>query len=258
MAFNFECPYCGSHQVVTDGMTSEQRSNFYLGQNEWGNFGIGSVAVACANIKCQKVTVRVWLAPQTRIGGYSEPGDLDEAFLVTRLLPESLAKPQPDFIPAPIREDYTEACRIRDLSPKASATLSRRCLQGMIRDFCGISKGTLFKEIEELRKLVNDNNAPKGVTEESVDGIDHVRGVGNVGAHMEKDINLIVSVEPDEAQLLIELIETLFDEWYVAREKRRVKFAKLGALAESKKELSAQNEPNLLSPPADEAKGCSD
>ncbi len=187
-----------------------------------------------------------------RIGGVAD------AFFALRLLPESLAKPQPDFIPAPIREDYTEACRIRDLSPKASATLSRRCLQGMIRDFCGISKGTLFSEIEELRKRVSDNNAPKGVTDESVDGIDHVRGVGNIGAHMEKDIDLIVPVEPNEAQLLIELIETLFDEWYIAREKRRVKFAKLAELAESKKELSAKNKPNLLLPPGAEAKGRSD
>lgn len=259
MAFNFECPYCGSHQVVTDSMTSKRTSTYQLGENELGRFGIGSVAVACANIKCQKVTLRVWLAPQqVSAQGHWYTLGIENAFLVTRLLPESQAKPQPDFIPAPIREDYTEACRIRDLSPKASATLSRRCLQGMVRDFCGISKGTLFKEIEELRKRVNDNNAPKGVTEESVDGIDHVRGVGNIGAHMEKDIDLIVPVEPHEAQLLIELIETLFDEWYIAREKRRVKFANLAELAEAKKELSAQNKPNLLSPPAAEAKGCSD
>ena len=56
-------------------------------------------------------------------------------------MPESDAKPQPEFIPEAIRQDYREACRIRDLSPKASATLARRCLQGMIRDFCAITRG---------------------------------------------------------------------------------------------------------------------
>ena len=43
--------------------------------------------------------------------------------------------------------------------------------------------------------------------------IDAVRRVGNIGAHMEHDINVIVDVEPREAELLIGLVETLFREW---------------------------------------------
>jgi hypothetical protein len=34
-----------------------------------------------------------------------------------------------------------------------------------------------------------------------VDAIDHVRKIGNIGAHMEADINVIVEVEPKEAQI---------------------------------------------------------
>lgn len=34
---------------------------------------------------------------------------------------------------------------------------------------------------------------------------------------MEADVNVIVDVEAGEARLLIGLIETLVDEWYVAR-----------------------------------------
>jgi hypothetical protein len=127
-----------------------------------------------------------------------------------RLIPESSAVPQPDYIPEPLRADYYEACRIRDLSPKASATLARRCLQGMIRDFCGIAKGTLDAEIKALKDAVDADKAPRGVTHESVDAVDHVRRIGNIGAHMEKDINLIIDIDPDEAQILIGLIETLF------------------------------------------------
>ena len=58
-----------------------------------------------------------------------------------RLIPESDAKVFPDYIPQQIREDYVEASKIKELSPKASATLSRRCLQGMIRDFWGTPDG---------------------------------------------------------------------------------------------------------------------
>jgi hypothetical protein len=117
-----------------------------------------------------------------------------------------------------VRQDYEEAWAIRDLSPKASATLTRRCIQGVIRDFCGISKRLLIDEIRELRRRVDAGKAPLGVQPDTVDAIDHVREIGNIGAHMEADIKLIVDVDPNQGQLLIELTELLFAEWYVARE----------------------------------------
>ena len=51
---------------------------------------------------------------------------------------------------------------------------------------------------------------------------------------MEKDINIIVDVEPEEAQLLIELVELLFEEWYIARHKRQNHLSKIKELAEDK------------------------
>lgn len=150
-----------------------------------------------------------------------------------RLRPESSAKPQPDYIPPQIVEDYSEACRIRDLSPKASATLSRRCLQGMIRDFWGVNdKRTLKQEIEAIQGKVDTATWA---------AIDSVRGVGNIGAHMEKDVDLIVSVEPREAQLLLELIETLFAEWYVAKHDREQRMGALKRLGEEKKAATDKN-----------------
>lgn len=114
---------------------------------------------------------------------------------------------------------------ISDLSPKASATLSRRCLQGMIRDFHKITRPTLNQEINEL----------KGNIEQDLwEAIDAVRKVGNIGAHMEADINVIVDVDPEEAQILIGLIEQLFQDWYVARHKRGLSLASVKALAEVK------------------------
>lgn len=51
---------------------------------------------------------------------------------------------------------------------------------------------------------------------------------------MEKDINLIVDVEPKEAALLIGLIETLINDWYVAREERKKRFEAIVGIAEQK------------------------
>jgi len=84
---------------------------------------------------------------------------------------------------------------------------------------------------------------------DTVDAIDHVRAIGNIGAHMEKDMNLIVDVDPDEAQVLIALTELLFDEWYVARDTRKQRLTKLGVIA-AEKEQQKQLPPPLAAPPA--------
>jgi len=60
-------------------------------------------------------------------------------------------------------------------------------------------------------------------------------GIGNIGAHMERDINLVIDVEPQEAALLIGLIETLLVEWYINRHERQQRMAKLVAVAAEKK-----------------------
>ncbi len=88
----------------------------------------------------------------------------------------------------------------------------RRCLQGMIRDFWKISKARLVDEIDAIKDKVDA---------ETWDAIDAVRKIGNIGAHMEKDINVIVDVDPEEAQLLIGLIELLIKDWYIARHQRQ-------------------------------------
>ena len=65
-------------------------------------------------------------------------------------------------------------------------------------------------------------------------GIDAIRSVGNIGAHMEKDVDLIIEVEPNEAELLVELIETLITDWYVGRYKRKARADRAKALSNAK------------------------
>jgi len=125
--------------------------------------------------------------------------------------PRSTAKQYPPFVPPQIRTDYEEACAILHLSPKSSATLARRCLQGMIRDFWKITKDTLYKEISALKELIQPD---------LWQALDDLRQLGNIGAHMEKDTNLIIDIDPGEAELLIQLIELLIKEWYITREER--------------------------------------
>ncbi|MDI2112227.1 DUF4145 domain-containing protein [Commensalibacter nepenthis] len=103
------------------------------------------------------------------------------------LLPDGLAKTFPDYIPKVILDDYKEACLIKDKSPKASATLSGRCLQGMIRDFWKVEAPNLYQEINQIKDKIDSD---------LYDAIDVSRQIGNIGAHMEKDINVIIDVDP--------------------------------------------------------------
>ncbi len=231
MGFNWKCPSCDHAQTVTNENSHRIGNTILVTELTTGPVYSVINAIACLNKECKKLSLEISLYKRAVSGHDYVPG---ERLQTWTHLPESSGKPQPEYIPVALRTDYQEACRIRELSPKASAALARRCLQGMIRDFCGIAKGTLNAEITALEELVAQDKAPRGVTPESVEAIDHVRKIGNIGAHMERDINLIIDIEPDEAQLLIELVETLFDEWYVARHQRAARFKGIADLRAKK------------------------
>ncbi|MET4117852.1 hypothetical protein ABIB85_004464 [Bradyrhizobium sp. JR1.5] len=244
---NWTCPHCNRPQTLTAGQ--RRTRDVYLGQdnNKYGNLGFYIMVTACTNPDCRDLSVNAHLTTGEDMHSDFRSNNVIETY---HLKPQGASKPQPDYIPKALRDDYFEACAIRDLSPKASATLARRCLQGMIRDYCGIAKSRLIDEIKDLRRQLDDHTAAKGVTHESVDAIDAVRSVGNIGAHMEKDVDLIVEIDPGEAQMLIDLIEMLFVDWYVERERRTRRLAEITALSAQKAlELEEAKKAKLLAPP---------
>ena len=221
---NYTCPYCGRHTTITDPNKYSNWEKIWVEKSTLGEVGFGISCVTCPNTECRHLVLVARLTKTVSIHGNVREGGTLQTW---SLLPESEAKVLPEYVPEPIKNDYYEACRIRDLSPKASATLSRRCLQGMIRDFWTISKERLKDEIDALEDKVDAD---------TWSSIDAVRSVGNIGAHMEKDIDVIVDVEPQEAQLLIGLIEQLVEDWYVTRETRRQRAENLKKLVEAKDE----------------------
>lgn len=190
--------------------------------------------LVCPNSSCQEYVIKAFLYKTELVGDYATSRQIVVPHLLSwQLLPQSNAKVYPEYTPSVIRQDYTEACLIKSLSPKASATLSRRCLQGIIRDYWGVSRQRLIDEINAIQDKIDP------ITWQAVDA---VRKVGNIGAHMEKDINVIVDVDPDEAQLLISLIELLFKDLYVTRHQREEQLnaiIKVATDKETLKKLSA-------------------
>lgn len=221
-SFNWTCPHCQHAVTITDDRRSSSHHTLYI-DNADGRRTLVSRFFVCPNQDCKKATLNVSLHESSR-GNHGE--NIGKPVHYWNLIPESRAKAFPTYIPAAILDDYLEACLIRDKSPKASATLSRRCLQGMIRDFWGVKPGRLVDEIDAIQAQVDP------ITWSAIDAL---RKLGNIGAHMEKDINLIVDVDPNEADLLLELIETLLNEWYVNREERKNRMSALVAAAAAKK-----------------------
>ncbi len=229
--FNWNCPYCQRDVTITSQRFTTQKHLNYI-QNSDGRHIIQTMFIICPNPECQKYTLRATLYNSFK--GMSERDELGQELRTWNLIPSSGAKAFPNYIPKQILNDYTEACQIVNLSPKASATLARRCIQGMIRDFYNIKKGRLVDEIEAIQEKVDP------ITWEAIDA---VRKIGNIGAHMEKDIDLIIDVEPNEAELLINLIETLLQDWYIAKNERQKRLESISQLSKQKDTERKQKKP---------------
>ena len=214
----YKCPYC--YTTCFDDGTITKR--VYESYEHSGILNVSENDTGCVVLElskcpqCGKVAFKLsshFKSPD-KIAPYSYP-PVDMILL-------------PSYIPQFICADYIEAVSIVDASPKASATLSRRCLQGMIHDFWGIKKGRLVDEIKELQAKVPPAQWS---------AIDALRKIGNIGAHMEKDVNLIVDIEPSEAKSLLKLIELLIDKWYSARYDEETLLSEITKMAEEKELL---------------------
>lgn len=228
--FSWKCPFCGQATTITDSNFSSEEHRFCEG-NKYGDLCIVTKVVVCPNDSCKEyaaVAILYKLGINQNGGRYLL---INQPLLKWQLRPRSNAVSFPSYIPSSILSDYEEACLIKDLSPKASATLSRRCLQGIIRDYWKIEKDSLYHEIIALQGQVDQ------VTWEAIDA---VRSLGNIGAHMEKDINLIIDVEPEEAELLTGLIEILLRDWYIARHDRQEHLKSIISAAEAKKQSKTE------------------
>ncbi|WP_338497595.1 DUF4145 domain-containing protein [Delftia tsuruhatensis] len=117
--------------------------------------------------------------------------------------------PAPKEVPAEIAEDFDEACLVLQMSPKASAALSRRCLQAVLRAN-GYPQHDLAPAIQAA---LNSRTLPAALA----DNLDAVRNIGNFAAHPMKDkqTDTVLPVEPHEAEWNLDVLEGLFDHYYV-------------------------------------------
>lgn len=116
--------------------------------------------------------------------------------------------------------DYIEASIILDLSPKASAALSRRCLQNLLIEKANVKSNRLAEQIQEV---LDSKQLPQNLA----DDVDTIRKIGNFAAHPQKSkhTGVIMNVEEGEAEWSLEILRDLFDHYIVnpSKSKRRQK-----------------------------------
>jgi hypothetical protein len=222
MTSRWVCPHCDHASIITSTSIKSDAVTSTLDSQD-GALATSVQYIACPNPACKRTTLTIWYGSGAlHANGYVNWIGAPKS---RRLMPPGYARPIPAYVPEAIRQDYEEACAIADFSPKAAAALARRALQGIIRDFHGIVRTTLNKELEALKPTIDPL---------IWSAIDAVRSVGNIGAHMENDISVIVDVDPEEAVKLIRLIELLLTESYVARHNREEALAGIVALGADK------------------------
>lgn len=148
-----------------------------------------------------------------RIEGYDNVNS--ETIMEEMIYPKITSRsPIPSSVEKEFVKDYREACLVLKDSPKASAALSRRCLQNIIRKKAGIKERDLSIEID---KVLESNIFPSHLSET----IDAIRHFGNFSTHPieDKDTGSIIDVEAGEAEWLLDILEELFDFYYLQPER---------------------------------------
>lgn len=126
-------------------------------------------------------------------------------------------QPLSDDTPEKLLSEYREASLILACSPKASAALSRRCLQSLLDEKLGAKKPDLMEQIEEV---LRSPMLPPYLAEE----LRRVKEICNFTACPVKTSTPgeIVDVEPEEAEKLLEILEKIIDFYLAGPAKKKM------------------------------------
>ncbi len=206
--YPWHCPFCDADQTVTDAGRHANFADLTI-ENAEGPRRLVTKFVVCPNPACRKFSLTASLHSLETSGNRSYTGKHIKTW---SLVPPSRARMFPVALPPRVLEDYLEACLTLESSPKVAAALARRCLSEMLRDFWKVQPGRLGDEFRQI----------KGATDPLTwETIESVRKTGMIGARMDAEGAEIQDADPGEAKMLIGLIETLVQDWYVGREERR-------------------------------------
>lgn len=205
-----DCPHCRRAIHV-----SWTHNTLYVGDkatNAWAKTAV------CPS--CEKMFAKLGYGPKA--AGY--------------IIPKGTARaPVPPAVPASIAADYDEAALVLEFSPKASAALARRCLQNVLS-----AQGYTGRNlVAQVSAFISETDPTKVAPQSLRDTVDAVRNFGNFSAHPidDKTTLQIVDVEDHEAEWCLDILDELFEHFYVRPAEAAAKKAALNA------KLSAAGKP---------------
>ncbi|MGI0011321.1 MAG: DUF4145 domain-containing protein [Nitrosopumilaceae archaeon] len=145
----------------------------------------------------------IYLAHYLRTSG-SKPL---ESYMVQ---PRGASRPLPSEVPDKYSIPFHKAVEVLSISAEASAAISRKCLQNLLREEAKVKPRNLADEIQEV---IDSNVLPSDLAE----SIDAIRNIGKFASHPIKSTNTgeLVDVEEGEAEWTLDVLEDLFDYYLV-------------------------------------------
>lgn len=158
--------------------------------------------------ECEKLIVQLQHGLELGYEGKFWIDEIDEEYIVYPHY--SAGRNLNQYVPEKYAQLFRESEEVNNISPRASATLSRYLLQMLLHEELHIHKRNLEDEIKELE---NGSNIPTKL----VTMLQVMRRVANFGAHPKKSINSneIVEVEAGESAVMLDLLEEVFDYIFV-------------------------------------------
>lgn len=212
-----KCPHCSIHFHDNWDATFFRRGNSILATKPLSKGDYWFYRTAnCPN--CRDITIQIAAGD----GNQNPVEDWQQVYPIG-----ANRGPVPTDVPADIASDYVEACNVLPISAKASAALSRRCLQNMLHAN-GYKSKDLAKEID---LLLNEADPKKALSLKLRETVDSIRNFGNFSAHPidDKTTLQVIDVEPHEAEWCLETIEELFEHFFVGPAAAKAKKAALNA-----------------------------
>lgn len=222
-----QCPHCWSEIEV-------KPHTFALGEDQDGSWHIWEARCP----RCDRLIVDL----------------LNKDKCTYPVWPAALARPRlSEDVPADYADDYHVAAQILPYSPEASAAVSRRLLHRFLAEQVGAGSDELAVQI------ANTAGSPElpGYLEEALQTFARVADL-EPGSNKSLRPEALTAVEPGEADWLLDVLQPLFELYFVQPARLRRKQAALeeklqtssaGTSAESAAELAAEPLANPSSPP---------
>jgi len=217
-----KCPHCGigiyddryEEELTAAGGGALTGESLYTGTEYRAKYSVQKCP------ECNELIVGLKII-SWNFNGLSVSEEIKEEFFVW---PRNASRPVSKNVPKEYAKDYMEANSVLNISPAASAALSRRCLQNLIHNEAQIIKGNLKREIDEL---IDSGGLPSYIS----DALHTLRGFGNFGAHPIKDAQTgsVIEVELGEAEWMLDILDFMLDLYFEKPAKLKARQASLNS-----------------------------